>query len=420
MPEARTAISLDEALARTLARAHPLATEVVPLEQALGRVIRGDAHSRLDIPAFDKATMDGYAVRVEDVAAASLAAPVRLGIHADLAAGHRARSPLRPGAAIRIMTGAPLPTGAEAVVAQEDTSRSGDVVAVHCPVARGTNCGRAGEDVRRGQRVVSAGTCLGPAHLGMLAASGRSRARVTRQPRVDVLSTGSELVSPGTKAGAAKIFDANGYSLVSLARTRGAEARFLGIAADDPAAIAAQLDRASGRDVLLVSGGASVGDYDLVPALLQRHGWREVYREVSIKPGRPVFLGRKGTQVVFALPGNPVACVVVFELLVGPYLDALSGRRHLDLVALQARLVGELRIRTGRRHFLRATLEVRGTTLEVRPYPDQKSGVLRSVVACNALIDVPDDVSHVPAGATVRVRPLGTTLSWMLHDSGGE
>jgi molybdopterin molybdotransferase len=358
-------------------------------------------------------------VRVADVEAASHAAPVRLAVSEDLAAGHRARAPLRPGAAIRIMTGAPLPSGAEAVVAQEDTIRSGDVVAVHRAVARGANCGRAGEDVRRGQRVVAAGTCLGPAHLGMLAASGRSRVRVTRRPRLDVLSTGSELVSPGSRAGAATIFDANGYSLVSLARTRGVDARFLGIAADEPAAIARKLDLAAGRDVVLVSGGASVGDYDLVPALLQRRGWREVYREVSIKPGRPVFLGQKGRQVVFALPGNPVACVVVFELLVGPYVDALSGRRHVGLVPLQARLVGELRVRPGRRHFLRAGLEVRGTTLEVRPYPDQKSGVLRSVVECNALIDVPDDVSHVQAGATVRVLPLGQTSSWMLQDSGG-
>jgi molybdopterin molybdotransferase len=158
--------------------------------------------------------------------------------------------------------------------------------------------------------------------------------------------------------------------------------------------------------VVLVSGGASVGDFDLVPSLLRQRGFHQVFREVSIKPGRPVFLGARGRQVVFALPGNPVACLIVFELLVRPYLDALSGRSRVGLVPLQARLVGELRVRPGRRQFLRAHLDESDITLEVRPYPDQKSGVLRSLVESNALIDLPDDVSHVPSGATVRVLPL--------------
>jgi molybdopterin molybdotransferase len=231
--------------------------------------------------------------------------------------------------------------------------------------------------------------------------------RVTRRPRVDVLSTGSELVAPGTRRGAGRIHDANGYSLVSLARRCGSAARFLGIAPDRPSALEAKLGRAAGSDVVLVSGGVSVGDHDLVPSLLRGRGFRQVYREVSIKPGRPVFLGRKGRQVAFALPGNPVACIVAFELLVRPYLDALSGRSCVGLVPLQARLVGELRVRPGRRQFLRAHLETRDITLEVRPFPDQKSGVLRSLVESNALIDLPGDVSRVPAGATVRVLPLG-------------
>jgi molybdopterin molybdotransferase len=304
------------------------------------------------------------------------------------------------------MTGAPLPAGAEAVVMQEDTTRSGNEVAVFRGVAHGANCGQAGEDVKRGQLVVAKGRVLGPAELGMLAASGRSRVRVTRQPRVDVLSTGSELVAPGTRPGAGRIHDANGYSLVALARRCGAKARFLGIASDRRSAIEAQLRRTAGSEVVLVSGGASVGDFDLVPSLLRQRGFHQVFREVSIKPGRPVFLGAKGRQVVFALPGNPVACLIVFELLVRPYLDALSGRSRVGLVPLQARLVGELRVRPGRRQFLRAHLDESDITLEVRPYPDQKSGVLRSLVESNALIDLPDDVSHVPSGATVRVLPL--------------
>jgi molybdopterin molybdotransferase len=407
MPEGRRPIPLDEALARTLALARPLPAESVPLEQALGRVLRDDAHSPIDIPAFDKATMDGFAVRVADVAGASRSTPVVLAVREDVPAGRRARSRLDPGTAVRIMTGAPLPAGAEAVVMQEDASRSGDRVEIFRGVAPGANCGRAGEDVRRGQLVAARGALLGPADLGMLAASGRTRVRVTRRPRVDVVSTGSELVAPGARPGAGGIHDANGTSLVSLARACGCEARFLGIAPDRPRALESKLDRAAGSDVVLLSGGVSVGEYDLVPSVLRRRGFREVYWGVSIKPGRPVFLGRRGRRVVFALPGNPVACVVVFELLVRPYLDALSGRSRIGLVPLQAKLVGELRVRPGRRQFLRARLEARGVTLEVRPYPDQKSGVLRSLAASNALIDVADDVSHVPAGSTVRVLPLG-------------
>lgn len=406
MPEDRTPITLDEALARTLALARPLATESVALEQALGRVLRADARSPLDIPAFDKATMDGYAVRVADVASASRSTPVVLAVGEDLPAGRRAVSRLLLGTAVRIMTGAPLPAGAEAVVMQEDTARSGNRVTVFRAVAPGANCGLAGEDVRRGQRIVAGGAVLGPAELGMLAASGRSRVRVMRQPRVDVLSTGSELVAPGTRRRAGTIHDANGYSLVALARRCGAEARFLGIASDRRSAIEAKLRRTAGSEVVLVSGGASVGDFDLVPSLLRQRGFHQVFREVSIKPGRPVFLGARGRQVVFALPGNPVACLIVFELLVRPYLDALSGRSRVGLVPLQARLVGELRVRPGRRQFLRAHLDESDITLEVRPYPDQKSGVLRSLVESNALIDLPDDVSHVPSGATVRVLPL--------------
>jgi molybdopterin molybdotransferase len=405
--EGRLPIPLDEALARTLGLARLLAVESVPLEEALGRVLREDAHSPIDIPAFDKATMDGFAVRVADVAGASISTPAVLAVREDVPAGRPARLGLRPGTAARIMTGAPLPAGAEAVVMQEDASRSGERVAVFRAVATGANCGRAGEDVGRGQRIAARGALLGPADLGMLAASGRARVRVTRRPRVDVVSTGSELVAPGGRPGAGKIHDANGTALVSLARACGGEARLLGIAPDRPRALEAKIDRAAASDVLLLSGGVSVGEHDLVPSRLRGRGFREVFWGVSIKPGRPVFLGRRGRQVVFALPGNPVACVVVFALLVRPYLDAISGRSVVGLVPLQARLVGDLRVRPGRRQFLRAALEARGVTLEVRAYADQKSGVLRSLTASNALIDLADDVSHVPDGSTVRVLPLG-------------
>jgi len=245
----------------------------------------------------------------------------------------------------------------------------------------------------------------------MLAATGRRRVSVTRRPRLAVLSTGTELVRPGARLGAGKIYDANGYSLVSLARRCGSEARFLGIAADRPGALEGKLDRAAGFDLILLSGGVSVGDYDLVRRQLLKRGFREAYWGIAIKPGRPAFLGRKGRQAVFALPGNPVSCIVVFELLVRPYLDTLLGRHQVGLAPLRAKLVGELRVRPGRRQFLRAHLEARDASLRVRPFANQKAGVLRSLTESNALIDLPGNVSHVPSGRTVRVLALGPPFS---------
>jgi len=409
MPRNQTLLPFDDAVATTLGLARRLPAEAVPLLRAQGRVLRGDVKSRITIPPFDKSAMDGYAVRVADVAEATARRPAVLPVVEDLPAGRRTRRRLAAGTAARIMTGAPLPPGAEAVVMQEDTDRAGDQVRIARPVTAGQNCGRAGEDVRRGDVVVFDGTVLGPAELGMIAATGRDRVKVTRQPRVAVLSTGDEVTRPGGKLAAGKIFDANGYSLVGLARRVGAAARFLGIARDRPGALESKLARAAdaGADVILLSGGVSVGDHDLVREQLTRHGFREVFWRVAMKPGKPSFLGRKGRRVVFGLPGNPVSVMVCFELLVRPYLQTLLGLPQVGLPRLTATLTEPIaRLRGPRRKFLRGHLDLTSGTPEITPYRNQKSGVLRSMVDCNALIDVPGEATSLATAATVTVLPL--------------
>ena len=405
-------ITLEEALARTLRPARPLPTESVSLEQALGRVLRRDARSPIAIPSFDKAAIDGFAVRCADVAGASRSKPVVLAIGEDLPAGRTARVRLAPGTAARIMTGAPMPRGADAVVMQEDTRRKGQRVLVFRAVAPGASCAAAGEDVSRGRLVVAKGTparARGARHAGgdRTPPSACHAAPATRRP-----FHGYGLVRPGTRLGAGKIYDANGYSLVSLARRCGSEA---------------PLSRDRRRSARRPGGQARPrGRLRPAPALGRRQRGRLRPRPAPALEaplprgllgscdqawGRPVFLGRKGRQAVFALPGNPVSCIVVFELLVRPYLDTLLGRRQIGLVPLRAKLVGELTARPGRRQFLRARLEATGGSLRVRPFSNQRAGVLRSLTESNALIDLPGNVSHVPAGRTVRVLALGPPFS---------
>jgi len=405
-PRRKKLLPFDRALARTLSVARRLPPETVPLRSALGRVLHGDVRSRLNIPPFDRSAMDGYAVRVADLEGASRETPAVLEVAAVLAAGHRKKQRLPAHCAARIMTGAALPPGAEAVVMQEYTERRGDRVRVFYPVEPGENCGQVGEDVARGQVVLADGRVLGPADLGMLGATGRERVRVTRRPRVAVISTGNEVVAPGGRLGPGQIHDANGYSLLGLSSRVGADARFLGIVGDRPGALKKKLDRARKDDAILLSGGVSVGDYDLVRRQLLDLGFKEVFWRVAMKPGKPVFLGKRGKQVVFGLPGNPVSVMVVFEMLVRPYFETLVGKTRVGLPRMTATLAGRVKLRGSRRKFLRGLLAAGEGRPIVIPYVNQKSGVLRSMVECNVLIDVPGEFDELVAGDLVEVLPM--------------
>jgi molybdopterin molybdotransferase len=301
------------------------------------------------------------------------------------------------------MTGAPLPSGADAVTMVEDTEARERNVIVRRRVRPEDNIGLAGEDLKRGETAVARGSLLGPAEIGMLAAAGLARVPVTRRPRVAVVATGDEIVEPGRPKRRGQIRNSNGPSLTALAAEAGAEPAYLGIARDRSASLRARLDRARGADVLVLSGGVSVGDYDLVKDGLEAAGVRPVFWRVRIKPGKPVFFGRRGRQLVFGLPGNPASSMVTFHLFVRPALDRLLGRAETGLTSATALLDVPIAVTPGRRQFLRGRLSGRGPALKVAPYEDQRSGVLRSMVGGRVLIVVPAETARIEAGAEVEI-----------------
>jgi molybdopterin molybdotransferase len=396
-------ISVEEATRKLLSGVKPLGVEEVAVLRSLGRVLREDIRSPFPIPPFHKAAMDGYAVRSVDLAPATEALPVELKVLEDIPAGTVGRYGLKKGTAARIMTGAPLPTGADAVVMVEHTERTAGGVRVWKNTPRGTHVARMGEDVRKGQRILPAGESIRPAAMGMIAATGRSRVKVAIRPRVAVLSTGSEVTAPGSERKPGGIFDANGFSLTGLAAAHGAEARFLGIAPDRKGALEKKIESARDADVLILSGGVSVGDYDLVQDILLGMGVKRLFWKVRIKPGRPVFAGRLENRFLLGLPGNPVSCMVTFELFVRPLLDLLLGRKKVGARRGKACIIEGGRFKPGRRKYLRGRVYEMDGRVYVRPHTDQESGVLRSMVESDVLVDIAEEVERLHAGALVDI-----------------
>ena len=400
-------IEFTEARALVLSAVKALPAETVPLARALGRTLARDVRTREAIPPFTKATMDGYAVRAADTLPAAgvtgAPVPVELTIVEDLPAGRVARRALGPMQAARIMTGAPLLKGADAVVMVEDTERSDRGVVIKRAVRPGDNIGLAGEDLKKGETALERGVVLGPAEIGMLAAANLVRVPVVRRPEVAVIATGDEIVEPGAKKRRGQIRNANGPALTAMALRAGAEARYLGIARDRSAALAAKLARARSADVVVLSGGVSVGDHDLVKEGLRAAGVHPVFWKVRIKPGKPVFFGRRGGQLVFGLPGNPTSAMVTFLLFVEPALAGMLGRAAPGPVTVPAILAAEIAVKPGLTQFLRGLVVDRGPVLKVAPYEDQKSGVLRSMVRSRVLIVVPADAARLEAGREVEI-----------------
>jgi molybdopterin molybdotransferase len=392
-----------DALREVLGRAKPLPADSVSLDRALGRTLARDIKAREPIPPFAKATMDGYAVRAADTYPAKGAAFVDLHVIEDLPAGRVSRRVICPGQAVRIMTGAPLPKGADAVVMVEDTEKVGDSVKVMSVVDPGENTGRAGEDVEKGELVLEKGALVGPAEAGMLAALGFATVPVARRPRVHIIATGDEIVEPGRKARPGQIRNSNGHALLALAIQVGAAAAYLGIARDRSASLVTKIRKARGSEILILSGGVSVGDYDLVKDQLKSLGVRPVFWQVRIKPGKPVFFGVRGRQLVFGLPGNPTSAMVTFHLFVRPALNRMLGRREPGARSGKAVLEQGIDLEPGRMQFLRGVLVGDGPQLRVAPYPDQKSGVLKSMVRSRVLIVVAADVPWVAKGQEVDI-----------------
>ena len=398
------ALSVEEALARVLAAFHVLEPERVPVLDALDRALAEDVLAPGEIPPHANSSMDGYAVRAADTVSASPRSPIRLRVIADLPAGYVAQAAVVPGTAIRIMTGAPVPPGADGIVRVEDTAAAGEWVDIHVAIEAGQFVRLAGEDVRRGDLVLRRGTLIRPQEIGMLAALGCSDVLVTRRPRVAILATGDELVEIDAPLAPGKIRDANSYSNAAQVIRCGAEPILLGIATDQAAVLKERIQAglAQGVDLFLISGGVSVGDFDIVKQVLAGEGQIDFWR-VRMKPGKPLAFGRIGDVPVLGLPGNPVSAMVSFETFVRPAILKMLGAASRERPRVEATLMDAVRRKDDRRHFVRVRIEWEGGEYRAYLTGGQGSGILSSMVKANGLAIIPEDWTHADAGARVEV-----------------
>ena len=401
-------IGVDEHLARVLEVVQPLSPLQLGLQDAHGCVLTEDVVAPEPLPAFANSSVDGYAVRAADVAAAGPGSPVVLPVTGDVAAGPASPLRVQPGVCVRIMTGAMMPAGADAVVPLEWTDGGISSVRVDRPATAGAHVRGVGEDVAAGEVVLATGTHLGAVQLGLAAAVGRSRLSVRPRPRVVVVSTGSELTEPGGTLTPGRIFDSNSVALTAAATEAGAIAYRVGIVPDDPRQLAATLeDQLVRADVLVTSGGVSVGAYDVVKEVLGRLG-TVAFDKVAMQPGMPQGFGTIGPDrtPVFGLPGNPVSALVSFEAFVRPALRRMLGVEPLERPRVRAATTKRLTSPLGKRSFLRVELGVKKGAYVVTPVSGPGSHLLAGLSRANALAVVPEDVEEVAVGDAVEVLVL--------------
>ncbi len=399
-------LPVEDARARALALATPLPTEWARLDEALGRALGAELIAQRTLPPWDNSAMDGYAVRAADL---SGPLPVRLTVGETIHAGETPRITLSPGTCARIMTGAPLPAGADAVVMQERTrpASGGDGPAVEIleAVAPGNFVRPRGEDAQAGAPLLGRGTPLGIPELGLISAQGMLTVPVPRRPRVAILSTGDELCR-ADEAPEGRIVDTNAPSLALAVARAGGVPTLLGIARDTREEVSARLADAQGFDVVLTSAGVSVGERDFVKAALEEQGVEMNFWRVAIKPGKPLAVGRRGATLYFGLPGNPTSSLVTFELFVRPLLRRLQGHTDVEPPRVSGRLEGELRKAPGLAHYIRVAAAWREGELWARPLATQTSGALRSAASATHLLHFPRDASSLAHGVHVELLPV--------------
>ncbi len=393
-------ITIEEALGIILEHVEVLPPRRMELEECLGRVLGEDVFAREDIPPFTNSAMDGFAVRAGDTSSAS---PGRLKVLEDLPAGAVTGTVVGAGEAIRIMTGAPLPEGADAVVMVENTREGEGLVEVLQPVRPGENVREAGESVRKGEAVLSAGTVLRPQEIGMLAALGCPRPAVIPRPAAAIVSTGDELLAVGEELRPGKIRDCNRYSLAAAVTRYGGVPVPLDPAGDRDGELRERLREALASDLVITSGGISAGKYDLVREVLGELGGELLIRKVSMKPGKPLTFTVVGKTPVFSLPGNPVSVLVSFLQFVRPALLKMQGKKKLGLPEVEATLSEPCSEETDRTHLVRVRVEREGEGWRARPTGPQGSGILKSLVLANGLMVVPPNAGPLPAGSRVKV-----------------
>ena len=399
-------IQVQEALDKILTKIQFKGVEKVSLDQALGRVMAEDVVSRINNPPLDNSAMDGYAVIAGDIQSATPENPVKLEMVEEIAAGYTAKGTLKPGQTMRIMTGAPIPPGADAVLMQEDTQKDGDSILCLDRADVEENIRRAGEDIKIGESVLKKGTTLSPAHIGMLAVIGRSQIAVSQRPTVAILSTGDEILELDETPEGPQIFNSNGHMLAAQIKSAGGIPVYLGIAKDTEEDLMEKFAWALKADIVVSSGGVSVGDYDLVKSTLQKMGQEMLFWKVAMKPGKPLAFGRIGKTPIFGLPGNPVSSFVSFEQFVRPSLRKVLGCSDLSHKTVQAKLTRTIHKKPGRLHFLSSIVSWADGEYTVTPAGEQGSGILKSAANANGLLIFPLEAEEIKQGQEVAVQLL--------------
>lgn len=401
--------SLDDAQRVVLDATAVLGMEKISILEALGRTLAEDIIAERDNPPWNNSAMDGFAVRWEDIRQEhAIQKPVTLKVIEDVPAGKMPTATVRAGEAVRIMTGAPIPAGADTVVKVEDTEQEGAMVRIFKPEPRGANIRLQGEDVTKGTRIIEKGAVIRPAEVGMLAVLARPFVFVHQRPRVAILSTGDELADLDERVGDDKIINSNGYALAAAVRDAGGIPLVLGIARDTQASLKEKIAQGMSADMLVLSGGVSMGDYDFTKAVFREIGAEMHFWKLAIKPGQPLAFGKIGGKLAFGLPGNPVSSMVTFEQLVRPAILKMSGRRTYGRPTVEAVFQEHFSKRPDRRHFLRGILTRENGIFTVRTTGDQGSGILTSMVKANCLIDVPTEVQRLSPGDIVTVQLLSS------------
>jgi molybdopterin molybdotransferase len=393
-------LSLAAALSHVLERATPLDAEEVRLADAASRVAAEDARAGVDLPPFPSSAMDGFAVRSEDT-------PGRLPVVGRIAAGVPAQRGVEAGEAMAIATGGVVPDGADAVIPIEYVVENDNDIEISESVGRGDNVRPRGGDLRAGDVVVSRGIRLGPAQIGALAAAGLDRIHCARRPRVAVLTTGTELRTPGDPLGPGQVYEANGVLLATALASAGALVEQLPAVADDKASLRGALERGLGADVLVTSGGVSVGPHDLVRRVLAELGVEEVFWGVAVKPGKPLAFGVRGSTLVFGLPGNPVSTLVSAEVFVRTALLALQGATEPGPLFLEGRLGRAVRRNERRDEFVRARRQTSGDGIVLEPITGQESHMIARAATADALVLVPRGAGELAAAERARYLMLG-------------
>jgi molybdopterin molybdotransferase len=405
-------LSFEQALANILEAVNPAEIELCELRSAGRRVLARDIQADTDIPPFDNSSMDGYALIAEETATASTDHPVGLVVSGEVGAGDIPTGTFQRGTAVRIFTGGSLPPGANAVIEQERAERSEGRIFLKAPVSSGRNVRQRGEDIVRGSTALPKGVAITAARQGVLASLGAAQVPVHKIPQVAIVTTGNELIEVHESLAPGKIRDSNSFTLASLVRDAGCVPLLVGRAADSAPELRTKILEGLSADALITSGGASVGDRDLVLGVLGELAVEIRFWKVNIKPGMPFAFGvyksgAGGTSVpVFVLPGNPVSTMVTYLELVRPAISKMRGLTEESRYTLRARLEHDYEKQDGKRHFARGILRNKTGELLVRTTGTQSSGVLTSLALANCLITIPEDVSFVAAGSTVEIEPL--------------